>query len=85
MDERLDTREQQMTTKLPELPWIASARQHIGVREAPGPKNSTVIAGWLAKLKAYKTPPMTMRLSTSEGRLTKKVLPAASKSQPISR
>ncbi len=53
MDERLDTREQQMTTKLPELPWIASARQYIGVREVPGPKNSSVISGWLTKLKAW--------------------------------
>ncbi len=53
MDERLDTREQKMTTKLPELPWIASARQYIGVREVPGPKNSAVIAGWLSRLKAW--------------------------------
>jgi len=53
MDERLDTREQQMTTKLPELPWIASARQYIGVREVPGPKNNAVIAGWLSRLKAW--------------------------------
>ena len=42
-----------MTTKPPELPWIASARLYIGVREVPGPKNSTVIAGWLTKLKAW--------------------------------
>lgn len=42
-----------MTTKLPELPWIASARQYIGVREVPGPKNSAVIAGWLSKMKAW--------------------------------
>lgn len=42
-----------MTTKLPELPWIASARQYIGVREVPGPKNSTTIAGWLTRLKAW--------------------------------
>jgi len=42
-----------MTMKLPELPWIASARQYIGLREVPGPKNSTVITGWLTKLKAW--------------------------------
>ena len=40
-------------TGLTELSWIAAARKHIGVREVPGPKNSTVIAGWLAKLKAW--------------------------------
>ena len=53
MYERLDTREQQMTMKLPELPWIASARQYIGLREVPGPKTNGVIAGWLTKLKAW--------------------------------
>ena len=37
----------------PELPWIASARQYIGVREVPGPKNNAVIAGWLSRLKAW--------------------------------
>ena len=42
-----------MTTKLPELPWIASARQYIGVREVPGPKNNAVISEWLHKLKAW--------------------------------
>lgn len=40
-------------TGLTELSWIAAARKHIGVREVPGPKNSTVIAGWLTKLKAW--------------------------------
>jgi len=53
MDERLDTREQQMTTKLPELSWIDCARRYIGVREVPGPKNNAVIAGWLSRLKAW--------------------------------
>lgn len=36
-----------------ELPWIAEARRHIGLREIPGPKTNGVIAGWLVKLKAW--------------------------------
>lgn len=38
---------------LPELPWIAQASQYIGLREVPGPKTNSVIAGWLARLKAW--------------------------------
>lgn len=36
-----------------ELPWIFQARKHIGLREVPGPKTSSVIAGWLTRLKAW--------------------------------
>lgn len=36
-----------------ELPWIAEARKHLGVREIPGPKDNPVILGWLVKLKAW--------------------------------
>ena len=39
--------------ELQELPWIAEARKHIGLKEIPGPKTNGIIAGWLAKLKAW--------------------------------
>lgn len=35
------------------LAWMAYALTLIGVREVPGPGNSTVIAGWLKKLRAW--------------------------------
>lgn len=35
------------------LAWMAYALTLIGVREVPGPGNSTVIAGWLKSLKAW--------------------------------
>ncbi|MBD3762575.1 TIGR02594 family protein [Rhizorhabdus sp.] len=35
------------------LAWMAIARSLLGVREVPGPGNSTVIAGWLSGLKAW--------------------------------
>ncbi len=36
-----------------ELAWLAEARKHIGLREIPGPKNNSVIQGWLRSLKAW--------------------------------
>lgn len=36
-----------------ELPWIATARSFIGVKEVPGPGNSSIISGWLAGMKAW--------------------------------
>jgi len=33
--------------------WLILARALIGVREVPGPGNSTIIAGWLNALKAW--------------------------------
>lgn len=41
-----------MTVQI-ELSWIAEARKHIGVKEIPGPKNNSVIQGWLRNLKAW--------------------------------
>lgn len=32
--------------------WLAKARSYLGLKEIPGKSTSTVIAGWLAKLKA---------------------------------
>lgn len=34
-------------------PWMAIALVLIGVRELPGPANSTIIAGWLKRLNAW--------------------------------
>ena len=39
--------------ELQELPWIAEARKHIGLKETLGPKTNGVISGWLTKLKAW--------------------------------
>lgn len=36
-----------------ELPWIAEARKHIGLREVPGPLTNTTIKRWLLDLKAW--------------------------------
>lgn len=36
-----------------EVAWVAEARKHIGVKEIPGPKNNSVIQGWLRSLKAW--------------------------------
>lgn len=33
--------------------WLKIARAEIGVTEIPGPKHSTRISGWLARLKAW--------------------------------
>ena len=41
------------SSRLGELSWIAEARTHIGLREVPGPKNNSVILGWLRKLRAW--------------------------------
>lgn len=41
------------SSKLGELSWIAEARTHIGLREVPGPKNNSVILGWLRRLRAW--------------------------------
>lgn len=38
-----------------ELPWIAEARKYIGLKEVPGPKTNSIIAGWLKNLKAWWT------------------------------
>ncbi|MDB5687861.1 MAG: hypothetical protein JWR77_2450 [Rhizorhabdus sp.] len=35
------------------LAWLAYALTLIGVREVPGPGNSTIITGWLKALKAW--------------------------------
>jgi len=43
------------SSRLGELSWIAEARTHIGLREVPGPKNNSVILGWLRKLRAGLT------------------------------
>ena len=32
---------------LPELPWIAEARKHVGQKEIKGPKHNPVIMGWI--------------------------------------
>ena len=53
MDERLDTREQQMTMKLPELPGSPPPASTSAYARFPGPKTNGVIAGWLTKLKAW--------------------------------
>lgn len=34
-------------------PWMAYALTQVGVREVPGPGNSSIIAGWLKSLKAW--------------------------------
>ncbi len=49
-----------------ELPWIAEARRHIGLREIPGPKTNSVIAGWLMKLKAWWSDDATPWCGTSQ-------------------
>lgn len=36
-----------------ELPWIAEARKHQGLREVPGPKSNPTILNWLKQLKAW--------------------------------
>lgn len=36
-----------------ELPWIAEARKHIGLKEVPGLKSNQTILGWLKRLKAW--------------------------------
>ncbi len=41
------------SSRFGELSWIAEARTHIGLREVPGPKNNSVILGWLRKLRAW--------------------------------
>jgi uncharacterized protein (TIGR02594 family) len=33
--------------------WLEIARSRVGVREVPGPKHSSVILGWLARLKSW--------------------------------
>lgn len=35
--------------------WLTIARKYIGVAETPGPATTPVIAGWLAKLRAWWT------------------------------
>lgn len=36
-----------------ELPWLAEARKHIGLKEIPGAKNNPVISAWLKDLGAW--------------------------------
>lgn len=36
-----------------ELPWIASARKYLGLKEIVGPKHNPTILGWLKKLKSW--------------------------------
>jgi uncharacterized protein (TIGR02594 family) len=36
-----------------EVKWLELARSLVGLKEIPGPKHSTVIQGWLTKLKAW--------------------------------
>ena len=38
---------------LPELPWIAEARKHVGQKEIKGAKHNTRIVAWLESLKAW--------------------------------
>lgn len=38
-----------------ELPWLAEARKHIGLKEIPGAKNNPVISAWLKGLGAWWT------------------------------
>lgn len=38
---------------LNELPWIAEARAHIGLKEIVGPKHNNTILGWLKSLSAW--------------------------------
>jgi len=33
--------------------WLTIARNHIGVKEVPGPKNNATIIGWLKRLKSW--------------------------------
>lgn len=41
------------TKPLPELPWVAEARKHIGLAEIPGKKHNPIIINMLAALKAW--------------------------------
>lgn len=34
-------------------PWLLTAQSHLGVKEVPGPKHSSVILKWLRDLKAW--------------------------------
>ena len=49
-----------MAANTPDLPWIAQARQHIGMAEIPGKQHNPTIQNWLRTLKAwwsdYETP-----------------------------
>ena len=40
---------------LPELPWIAEARKHVGQKEIKGPKHNPVIMGWIKYLRGWFT------------------------------
>lgn len=42
-------------TQSNELPWLAEARKHIGLKEIPGAKNNPVISAWLKDLAAWWT------------------------------
>lgn len=39
----------------PDPSWLASARQHLGVREIPGKATAPIIARWLRELRAWWT------------------------------
>ncbi|MDK4611284.1 TIGR02594 family protein [Kingella kingae] len=38
-----------------ELPWLAEARQHIGLTEIAGKQHNSIIGNWLISLKAWWT------------------------------
>ena len=42
-----------MAANTPDLPWIAQARQHIGMAEIPGKQHNPTIQNWLRTLKAW--------------------------------
>lgn len=42
-----------MTTIQKEIPWIATARQYLGLKEVPGKLHNKTILGWLRELKAW--------------------------------
>lgn len=37
----------------PELPWVAEARKHVGLREIKGKQHNLTILSWLKKLQAW--------------------------------
>lgn len=40
-------------TQSKELPWIAEARKHIGLKEIPGAKHNPVIQAWLKEMGSF--------------------------------
>ncbi|HFC6370115.1 TPA: TIGR02594 family protein [Neisseria lactamica] len=40
-------------TQSNELPWLAEARKHIGLKEIPGAKHNPVISAWLKEMGSF--------------------------------